>query len=1057
MPQALDAIVDGLRFDSSTRLFRVLGSGGIGKLLVEAWSLREALDQPWTLELSVLSLDASLDTSALLAEKVTLQCVLADGSLSPRTGIVFAASSEESDGGFARYRLTLRPWIALLAHSRRSQVWQEQTTTQIVESVFSRYSAHAQWRWADDVSGHLAQSPWAGSGERRSYTVQYRETDLAFVSRLLAEEGLGWRVEEDEKAPSGHGLVIFADSPAVSSCPEDVTSKAGGGIRFHRSASVETSDAIQAFGGMRTLQSAATAVLAWDYAAKRAVATTVPTHHTFGGINAPNLEDYRPSRAYAFASAAQAQRAATLGQEAIEVRNKSWLGRSTVRTLQPGSTFTLTDSPLDLLDVTGNGKASAGKNKQDNTRFLVTAVIHAGINNLPKSLSEAIATRVGNGSAELLADWVDDEVRAQAVATGYGNHFEATRAYVPWRPLPLPRPRAPGPLTAEVVGGDSGNSSGGGEIHTDKLGRIRIRHDFQPQGEGSTWVRVLQPMAGAGMGLHFTPRIGQQVLVDFFDDDLDRPFVRAALYQGRGEGGVAATPGGAAASADLSAFAKSSDHQPSSQGNLAGGNAPPWHGASPGEIGAGGQRNAAALSGWKTKEFGGAGFNQLVFDDSNGQLRTQLASTQFATQLNLGHLIHQADNHRGSFRGLGFELRTDAYGTLRGARGVVLSSYGIAPAEPSGDNVAGIALAGQLATLAQTFSGAAKTHQTVQLAASIGSMKAKQSTLSDKEAPAAAWRTALKGMVGSDSLDAALADAGRKSVAPGDGKVPHTTDPVVAISAKAGLAIAAGQDVAMVAGENVVVGAGQDLSMATGGSARIHSGQAIGVLGGAIGPGDQAAGKGLTLIAGQGDVELQAQADTMQVAAKGDVQIQSKSSHIDWAAAKKITLATAGGASLTLAGGNITVECPGKITVRAGTKSFVGPERLTQDMPSFPTGTLVVPMLFKFDNAPAGIKTSWAGMPFKLYADGAMIKQGVLNESGAVPVMHSPAVQHYKLEMANGVQYDLPLVDDFKNPEQGKPANSGFLKHEAGPPPADTGDTRVTDTLRTAYRKAFPT
>ena len=599
----------------------------------------------------------------------------------------------------------------------------------------------------------------------------------------------------------------------------------------------------------------------------------------------------------------------------------------------------------------------------------------------------------------MLADWVDAEVRAQAAATGYGNHFEATRAYVPWRPLPLPRPTAPGPLTAEVVGGDAGGA-GSSEIHTDRLGRIRIRHDFQPRGEGSTWVRVLQPMAGAGMGLHFTPRIGQQVLVDFFDDDLDRPFVRAALYQGRGEGGVAATPGGAAGSADLSAFARSSDHQPSSQGNLAGGNAPAWHGASPGEITAGGQRNAAALSGWKTKEFGGSGFNQLVFDDSNGQLRTQLASTQFATQLNLGHLIHQADNHRGSFRGVGFELRSDAYGTLRGARGVVLSSYGIAAAEPSGDNAAGIALAGQLATLAQTFSGAAKTHQTVQLAASVGSMKPAQSTLSDKEAPAAGLRTVLKGMVGSVDMAAALADAGQKSVAPGDDKVPQTTDPVVAISAKAGLAIAAGQDVALGAGENVVVAAGQDLLVASGGSARVHSGQAIGVLGGAVGAGSEAAGKGLTLIAGSGDVELQAQADKMQVAGKGDVSVQSKSKFVDWAAAKKITLATAGGARIVIEGGNITVECSGKITVRAGTKSFLGPSNESTRLPELPRSTMSFDERFQV--------VDHAGDPLKRVrvqitkSDGST-QELVTDSSGHLPLQQSFAMDHLSIRILGRV------------------------------------------------------
>jgi type VI secretion system secreted protein VgrG len=72
----------------------------------------------------------------------------------------------------------------------------------------------------------------------------------------------------------------------------------------------------------------------------------------------------------------------------------------------------------------------------------------------------------------------------------------------------------------------------------------------------------------------------------------------------------------------------------------------------------------------------------------------------------------------------------------------------------------------------------------------------------------------------------------------------------------------------------------------------------------------------------------------------------------------------------------------------------VGPVRINQDMPSFPKETLTTPMMLKFDHAPAGMKTSWAGMPFKLYADGAMIKQGMfwlsisptVGPSGAVAV-----------------------------------------------------------------------
>ena len=74
----------------------------------------------------------------------------------------------------------------------------------------------------------------------------------------------------------------------------------------------------------------------------------------------------------------------------------------------------------------------------------------------------------------------------------------------------------------------------------------------------------------------------------------------------------------------------------------------------------------------------------------------------------------------------------------------------------------------------------------------------------------------------------------------------------------------------------------------------------------------------------------------MQIAAKEDVLIQSKTSHIDWAAAKKITLVTKGGASIVIEGGNITVMCPGKITVKASVKSFQGPQSHSYSLPVMP-------------------------------------------------------------------------------------------------------------------------
>lgn len=1076
-------------FNSQTRLYRLQAEGEADGLLVESWSQREGLSQPWELQISTLSTDARLDIHAMLGQKLTLLTKLADGSSEhPRSGIVTQAVAVAADGGFARYQLTVRPWLALLAYGARSAVWQEKSLPEIIDSVFGAYSQHAAWAWSPCAQQHLAHSHQGG---HRSYTVQYRESDLAFVSRLLAREGLVYRFEVDEQAPLGHKIVILADTSQAASCPEDTTSAASGGIRFHRASSQEQQDAIQVFGGLRQLQAAVSFTSVWDYKRKGPVTASVPTAAAFGGPNAPRIGQFDPQPDYRFANEADAQRAMTLAQEALEARHKTWIGRSTVRTFGAGTQFQLTQSTLDVLASLKNGQHT-----QDQTRFLLTQVIHAGINNLPKDLSARILHALSDPAQPdepqhpPLADWVPEEVRSRAALQGYGNQFEAIRAYVPWRQALYDdrghalhaTPTPGGPLLATVVGPHGETSaSGAGEIHTDRLGRIRIRYEFQDgqaqtqaanSSNASTWVRVLQRFAGPGMGWQFIPRVGQQVLVDFMDGVIERPVVIAALYNGQGEAGTAPTPGGQGAEADKTPLAQSRDHRPGAQGNRIGtGHSPAWHGAGAAAATAGsnGQSNASALNGIKTQEFGGTGYNQLVFDDSNGQLRVQLATTQHGTQLNLGHLIHQADNHRGSLRGAGFELRTDAYGALRAASGVLLTTYGPtgtgstgtgeATKEPALDNAAGIALAAQLKTLGQSFNQAAGTHQITQLAAHIGSQNANQSSLAPEgakpEATLAAWHTSVKGMVQAASFDQAKGDASNKTTDTANTNVPSSADPIIAIEAKAGWAQTAGQDVQVSAAENITLASGQDSHWATGGAYRLHTGQSIGMLAGAVQPGTEAAGKGITLIAAQGDTQIQAQSDSLQIAAKQQLSIQSETANIDWAAAKKITLATAGGASIVIEGGNITVMCPGTITVKASAKGFSGPQRMTQAMPDFPKGTLQFPLTLKFDNTPAGTGTAWAGMPYKLYADGAQIKQGVLDDSGHLVVMHSPLVKGYRLEMANGVQYDMPVVESYKNPKQGEAATNGFLKHVPGAPDPDTGDTRVAETLREAYSKAF--
>ncbi|CDG84355.1 rhs element Vgr protein [Janthinobacterium agaricidamnosum NBRC 102515 = DSM 9628] len=283
-----------------------------------------------------------------------------------------------------------------------------------------------------------------------------------------------------------------------------------------------------------------------------------------------------------------------------------------------------------------------------------------------------------------------------------------------------------------------------------------------------------------------------------------------------------------------------------------------------------------------------------------------MKSSQAASELNLGHLIHSADNYRGSLRGAGAELRTDAYGAVRAGAGLLVSSYavthGAARRDPAGDNAPGIALLKQAVVLAETFGKAAKTHQTV--------------ACSENVAPLKALLASVSGMHDMDGSE-----------------VPHVKEPIIALSAKAGLGLVAGQNMQMSNGETVALMSGLDSQFIGGGQWRVHTGQAIGVLGGAVQAGDN--NVGLQLIAARNTIELQAQSDVMNIQARDEINVISANAHIDWAAAKSISLSTTGGANITIAGGNITVQCPGKITIHAGKKTFTGPEKLQYPMPAF--------------------------------------------------------------------------------------------------------------------------
>ncbi|WP_312431731.1 type VI secretion system Vgr family protein [Achromobacter sp.] len=927
-------------FSAESRLFRLDGEGAMSSLQVEGWIAREGLSTLSEMRVVALAEDAALDLNDMVSRPATLWATRADGTEVGRSGVVRAAEMLGGNAGMARYRLTLAPWLWLATQRRDSRIYENLPVLDIVRHVLDSYEGYT-YKVASDVEDHLAGLP------ARTYTTQYRETDYAFLSRLLAEAGLGWTTVEDDSAPARHAVLIFADSRSLA---EDAES-AGAGVRFQRAHASESRDGVQAIARRMRRTVEKVTVLAWHESGKHAITGQALAGPADDAGDERALEWFEPLGHGGLLNQAHAQFQANLLMQAAQASAETFVGRGTVRTFRSGTRFTLQEmSPLGP-----SGEAGFEPN------FALDRVEHAGVNNLPGQTDASLADRLGalddflcfedeaeddgqapQGDADIGVGRPEAAVMARAHEVGYANRFCAVRCDRPWRPLPAAArgarlagaPSAIGVHTAIVTGADGATeASGEDEIHRNARGDVRVRFHWQSDGEGlakSRWARVAQRQAGTGMGMSFVPRIGQEVLVRFLDEDIDQPLVVGALYNGRGEGGIPSTPGGKAGEPmNTEVYAAAIDGKPSAQANLASGNAPAWHGAAGGDDQ---HRNAAALSGFKSKEFGGDGYNQIVFDDSDGQLRMQIKSSQSASELNLGHLIHQSGNYRGNVRGVGAELRTDAFGAVRGGGGVLLTTYTAAGSEPAGDSAGPLALAGQADIMAQSFDGVIGAHQGVRLASARGTASAGASRLDGERAPLAAMTHAVSGTVAGEAVGGAAGDASAKHTEVVDGKVPHLTDPLVLMAGRAGLTQAAGRNVQVAAGELVHWSSGQDHNLAVIGSLRVHTGQALGIVAGVQKGGAES---GLDLIAGTGEVDVISQHDTLTVQAQQDLRMVSANAGIEYASPKRIRIANAAGASIVIEGGNITVTAPGRIDVKTGNKQFAGPTQMPYPFPQF--------------------------------------------------------------------------------------------------------------------------
>ncbi|BAK76211.1 type VI secretion system Vgr family protein [Pseudogulbenkiania sp. NH8B] len=842
----------------------------------------EAVSDSYRYRVECLSPDAGLELKSLLGVPVRLGLAGADGTEQVRGGVVSAVDSLGADGGFAKYALTVEPPFALLRLRRTSRVFQDLSVPDIVRQVFAEHAA------ANPVFAAVQRLDFVLAGElpSRSYCLQYRESDYDFLVRLLHEEGLAWRFEHGERASEPGRAASRGALPQVQLVAfDDPYSPPAAGVervRFHRSDATEEEDGLTRWDGTRQIVSGGVTLASFDYqpvATGHSGDSSAVEQGSDGTRLQSSLQDYDVPGPYYAGDADQLAHYARLRQQAHDAQAKRFDGGGSVRGLAAGQWFRLDDHPAHEGDA------------PEQREFVVTRQAFTARNNLPTDLARALPPSLRpTSTAGAGADTSASDVP-------YHTTFSAQRRGLPLTPAyagtALAKPTARGAQTATVVG------PAGEEIHTDAHGRIKVQFHWQRPDEhptiganlddtSSCWLRVAMPAAGAGWGHQFIPRIGQEVLVDFLEGDIDRPIITGVLYNG--------------------------SHPP------------------PAFSGAGKLPGNQTLSGIKSKEHHGGQYNELLFDDTPGEVRAKLSSEHGATQLNQGYLVHPRTDGKATPRGDGFELRTDRHGAIRAGHGLLLSTE--AQPSVSGKQLGRDGAQSQL-DAALSLSQSLGETATAQLADTVEigpetiqpdngkGAKKPDGHLQHHVAALKAWEAGTNTI---PSRRSATSLSHKDSKTAGD---QAGQQPLMVLSAPAGLAATTDNSLTLAAGTNIDQIAQRDTQQTSGRRWLHNVGQHISLF--VAGVKDAVS---LKLIAAKGKVQVQAQSDAMELTADKDVTVASCKDSITIAAKEEILLNVGGGAYIRMSGGNIEVHCSGTVSVKGENHVMSGPAQMNMSFPA---------------------------------------------------------------------------------------------------------------------------
>jgi type VI secretion system secreted protein VgrG len=416
--------------------------------------------------LTLYSLDHDLDLASVLGQHVTIEAKLGTDPPLYFDGIATGFSHIGSSGRHALYRLTLRPWLWLLSTNREFRVFQRKTALEIVEHIFR------DWGFSDIERCLLFACP------ARNYCVQYGESDLHFVSRLLEDEGIYYFFRHE----LGKHTLVLADSASAH--------KRHPGYEIVRLGRIEADESDHSvvfnWSSTRQLRPSRVALNDYDF--------TKPDADLYAGAEDPAPTPLARAEIYEYPADYREQ---GRGQDRARVRIEELLVE---RSLAHGATHGLGLNAGTLFELADHPRTDQNK------EYLVLSASY----------------QLDAGSYE----------SGDASHTNFSAHFKALDSQTPFRPWRSAKaPRIAGPQTARVVGPETH------EIWTDEYGRVKVQFHWDRDGKfnenSSCWVRVAQIWAGDGWGAMHLPRIGQEVVVEFFEGNPDQPLITGRVYNGK--------------------------------------------------------------------------------------------------------------------------------------------------------------------------------------------------------------------------------------------------------------------------------------------------------------------------------------------------------------------------------------------------------------------------------------------------------------------------------------------------------------------------------------------